>query len=480
MICRPLHSIAVLLAVAILALPAQAADKVCILHSDGDAVQARVDLVQQAKQEINLSYYIVGDDQVPLTLLSLLREAARRGVAVRLLVDGHDGDNQMPRALQAHLLREGIEIREYHPPLVLNGYWIKNRMHDKLLIVDGEHLITGGRNLKDEYFGLDCVNFVDRDVYLRGCAAAEARCYFMARWESCNVRDTRLCGRVNQKKTEKEMKHVELDDGCDEEAICAAGCLLDQARARAQELQLTPPSPPAPLPKGEGSLELNALPKGERSLKFNTGTDWSAGAREVECVRFLHDDPCGKKTKSPGIADDMLELLAGARCSIVLETPYFVLSKQMKRILASAACRGVQVTVLTNSLGTNNHHTAQAAYENDKRWFLRHGIELWELTGCNHLHAKAAVIDGCVAVIGSYNFDNLSEKRNSEVAVAIYDQQIAAGLLASIDVHRQTAYRIGRNARPEGYSSKYPGVGRKLIKELRRKRLAAPAMRGSL
>ena len=78
--------------------------------------------------------------------------------------------------------------------------------------------------------------------------------------------------------------------------------------------------------------------------------------------------------------------------------------------------------ILTNSLETNNHHSAQAAYENDKRWFLRHGIELWELTGCNHLHAKAAVIDGCIAVIGSYNFDMLSEKRNSEVAVAIYDQ----------------------------------------------------------
>lgn len=435
------------------AVPARAADKVCILHGDGDALQARVDLVQQAKQEINVSYYIVGDDQVPLTLLALLRDAARRGVAVRLLVDGHDGNNQMPRALQAHLLREGVRIKEYHPPLTLNGYWIKNRMHDKLLIVDGEHLITGGRNLKDEYFGLACVNFVDRDVYLRGCAAASATCYFLARWESCHVCDTRLCGRVNQKMTEKKMNHVELNNGCDEEAICAAGCLLDQARLCAEACQIA---------------------------KFNTGTDWSDEAREVQCVRFLHDDPCGKKTKSPGIADDVLELLAGARCSIVIETPYFVLSKQMKRILASAACRGVQVTVLTNSLGTNNHHSAQAAYENDKRWFLRRGIELWELTGCNHLHAKAAVIDGCVAVIGSYNFDNLSEKRNSEVAVAIYDQEIVAELLASIDVHRQTAYRIGRNARPEGYRAKYPGVDRKLVKELRRKRLVAPVIRRSL
>ena len=124
------HRIGLFLTIALLAiyvtLPAQAANQVRILHSDGDALQARVDLIQQAEYEINVSYYIVGDDEVPLLLLALLRDAAREGMTVRLLVDGHDGNNQMPRALQAHLLREGVAIKEYHPPLALNAYWIKN------------------------------------------------------------------------------------------------------------------------------------------------------------------------------------------------------------------------------------------------------------------------------------------------------------------------------------------------------------------
>jgi putative cardiolipin synthase len=433
--------------------PVQAANRVRILHGDQDALQARIDLIEQAKESIDVAYYIVGDDQAPLTVLALLREAARRGVCVRLLVDGHDGNNQMPRALQAHLIREGIEIKEYHPPGVKNLYWIKNRMHDKLLIVDGEHLITGGRNLKDEYYGRDCKNFVDRDVYIRGCAAAEADCYFSARWESCNVCDTRLGGKI-KKSTLKYQTHTELNDACDEAAIAAAECLLDDALATARECGMA---------------------------EFGTGKDWSAEAMEVECIDFLHDNPRGKKTKCPGIADDMLELLDNAQCSILLETPYLVLSRKMKRILASASRRGGRVTILTNSLMTNNHHSAQAAYENDKRWFLRHGIELWELSGqCVHLHAKAAVIDGRTAVIGSYNFDMLSEKRNSEVAVAIYDASVAAELTASIGLHMQMSNHIGRNRRPDGYARKYPGVDRKLIRELRIKRLAAPAIRGSL
>ena len=118
--------------------------------------------------------------------------------------------------------------------------------------------------------------------------------------------------------------HPELDDGCDEAAICIAGHLLDDAKTDAARCKL---------------------------VKFDTGADWSAEAQEAGCVDFLHDDPCGKKTKSAGIADDMLELLDGAQCSILLETPYLVLSKEMKRILASAVDRGVCVQILTNSLG---------------------------------------------------------------------------------------------------------------------------------
>ena len=93
--------VALILAVALFAsFAVQAnADLVRILHADSEAAQARVDLVQQAKQEINVSYYIVGDDQIPLTLLSLLRDAVRRGVTVRLLIDGHTNNNQIPRAL---------------------------------------------------------------------------------------------------------------------------------------------------------------------------------------------------------------------------------------------------------------------------------------------------------------------------------------------------------------------------------------------
>ncbi len=429
---------------ACLAAPARA-DLLRILHEDQEAAQARVDLIQQARCEINASYYIVGDDEWPLTFLCLLRDAARRGVAVHLLVDCHDGNNQIPRALEAHLMREGVQIKEFDPPSPLRIF--KHRMHDKLLIVDGEQLITGGRNIKNEYFGLDCVNYVDRDLYIRGCAAQCAQAYFVERWNSSDVHPADL-GRV-KRAVLKYQKHQDLNDACDEFAIQQAAWLLD---------------------RNCGCLQQCGF------IRFCTGNDWSAGAVEVDRTRFMHDIP-GVNKRRAGIGPDMMALLAGARQSVVLETPYMADTVEMKHLLRSLARRGVAVTIVTNSFETNDHHSTQAIYEDAKRRHLRSGIDLWEIRGCNHLHAKAAVIDGCIAVIGSYNFDELSQCENSEVAVAIYDAGVAAWLLSSIECHKQLGYEIGRNTHPVGYDTRYPGATREQLREIRVKRVIGPLIR---
>jgi len=89
------------------------ADRVRILATDRQAAEARVEMVLSAREEILASAFIFGDDPFTLTSLGLLRDAARRGVRVRLIVDAQW--NRIPRAVQAHLNAEGIEIREYHP-----------------------------------------------------------------------------------------------------------------------------------------------------------------------------------------------------------------------------------------------------------------------------------------------------------------------------------------------------------------------------
>src|SRR5689334_6617634 len=69
--------------------PIARADVVRILDDDREAMQARADIIRQAKGEISLLYFLARDDRVTLAVLALLREAKHRGVGdIRLIVDG--------------------------------------------------------------------------------------------------------------------------------------------------------------------------------------------------------------------------------------------------------------------------------------------------------------------------------------------------------------------------------------------------------
>ena len=96
-------------------LPLARADRVCLINDAADAAHSRFDLAKEAKRELNISYFYVGGEEDEFTMrgFALLRETARRGVKVRLMVDALF--NNIPPHLGAHLVREGVEIRVFHP-----------------------------------------------------------------------------------------------------------------------------------------------------------------------------------------------------------------------------------------------------------------------------------------------------------------------------------------------------------------------------
>ncbi len=425
-----------LLPLLLLASPALA-DRVRILATDRQAAEARVEMVLAAREEILASAFVFGDDPFTLTSLGLLRDAARRGVRVQLIADAQW--NRIPRAVQAHLMAEGIAIREYHPFRLDKPLWIARRMHDKLAVADGRVLLAGGRNLQSTYFGLGrqirSSNYVDCDLQVEGDAAAEARRYFLALWSSREVRPSRA------RATPAEIRQ--------------AARLLDHYKAwldaRIEEARNDPGRPATAL----------------------------ADAADAGPVRFLHD-PVDRKDPVRRVGYELRELLGAARESVIVESPYLVPTRALRQGLRQALARGVRIRILTNSLAATDNLWPQAGYAGHKTDLVRGGVELWEYQGPECLHAKAAVIDGGTVIVGSYNLDPRSERLNSELALVVRDPALAVEMRRLMDGHLERAARIDARGFPEGSTEPYPGVPRWKVWRLRLLRLLAPLIRGQL
>jgi putative cardiolipin synthase len=420
-----------------------------LLHADHEAAQARADLINSATNSIETSYYWIGDDRIGAWYASLLKNAALRGVRVRLMVDAEHND--IPPAVQEHLIACGVHIKEYHPHFTGHPGWQDRRMHDKTLIVDGRHLIVGSRNIRDSHFGRARLNYVDRDAYLCGEVARQARRYFDCLWLSDQVRPTDFRPTVIQRM---------------------------RLASSSRDPEVSPPSdknvcPEAWLATGCG-LTICGQP-----IDCGPDRDWSAEACAVDCVSFVYD-PCGVKGHPYSIEEQLLRLLDGACASILLETPYFVMSRQEKRALADATARGVHVTLLTNSLASTDHLIVAAEFTNQRHWLLTHDVEIWELAGPNHLHAKSAVVDGTIAFVGSYNFDPRSESLNTETGVIVHDAAVAEWVLSSIGEHMSRSYQFTPQGRAVVDGSRNPGAPLGRILGMQPLRLLVPLVRRTL
>lgn len=378
-----------------------AAEVFRILEDPGEAAQARVDIIQQARTEIAALYFLARNDRVTLTALGLLRDARHRGVGrVRIVVDANF--HRIPKAVLAHLREEGVEVRVYHPLTLRHPSWIFRRMHEKVVITDGQRYIAGGRNLAEAYFGLAKKNYVDRDVYVEGLSAAAADRHFEKVWSSRHVADLKVrVSRAEIRRARELLDNVLRDEEC-------AGFVV-----------------------------------------LGTGRNWSAGQKDVGEVRFLHDPLVSED--GPRVTAQLEEILDSARKSIVIETPYLVPSRSTLQLLEKKAAGGVNILIVTNSLRSTDGILTYAGYLRYRRRLLRAGIDVREYKGPNVLHAKSAVVDGRIVLVGSYNVDPRSANLNTEVMCATDDPDVAREVLESIEVHLRNAWPTPEAPQPRSF-----------------------------
>lgn len=454
-----------------------------VLERGEDALLLRVHLIRAARTSIDLQTFIWAGDDAGWLVLDELIAAARRGVKVRVLTDqlfSLDNVDWLSRIALAHA---NFELRLYNPtfdeavtqPLEFAAGVVccfskfNQRMHNKLLLVDGEIGIAGGRNIENRYFDWDAeFDYRDRDVLVLGPqAGAEMRASFEQFWAHPRSAPLTRLNDVNQR-------------------------LVSAGSGGAGDL--------AP-PTGANLARIDAL-RARAADPAYAREHFAAQALRVARVDYFSDAPDkAQRPDDPAEAEltrRISDLLLAARSQIAFETPYLVLSKRARDVFRELYRRKPRVPVIvsTNSLAaTDAFYVYALSYKYKKRYLKRYGFQLHEfkpfpadaaefvqnydqLTGGEAegkyqrygrtpltrggvrlgLHAKSIVIDDKVSLIGSHNFDPRSDNVNTESGFIIYDRAVAERVRAA----------ILRNAAPQNAwtIAQRPPRGPKFIRKL--------------
>jgi cardiolipin synthase len=119
-------------------------------------------------------------------------------------------------------------------------------------------------------------------------------------------------------------------------------------------------------------------------------------------------------------------LIAKATRSIHITNPYFLPDKNLRRELAKAVQRGVDVKILAPG-AKNDHLLTRRSSRSMYGDLLRAGAHIYEYQP-SMIHAKIALIDGLWAIAGSTNFDSRSFALNDEVNIAMLDSGVVQRL----------------------------------------------------
>jgi len=416
------------------------------------SLDTRVQLARRAEVSLDVQYYHFEDDETGRWLLRALRDAAERGVRVRVLIDDlyTGGKDPLWLAFAAH---KNVQVRLFNPFCCARDQgqggrfvasaneWsrVNHRMHNKLFIADGAMAVIGGRNVANEYYLRSMSeNFVDVDAFTAGWIIPPLQNLFDRYWNSDPVYPLEAIA-----KTE-----------------------LTPERLRAQFEDWTGPAktpPPAELPPND---ILGYGPIADDLDLGRLGLIWGEAYVFADHPDKPFDGEVGGELLETSVTYNVFEAIRGAKQEVTASSPYFVPGQLSMEMFRELRAKGVKVTVLTNSLASTDEPIVHIGYAAHREELLRMGIDLYELSSSRlkdnkrpflfgqslgRLHAKLVVIDKKRLFIGSMNLDPRSATINTELGAMIDSPPLARELLRIIDIDRlQSAYRVRLNPKGAG------------------------------
>ncbi|MDX2018769.1 MAG: phospholipase D-like domain-containing protein [Deltaproteobacteria bacterium] len=338
------------------------------LFLDGDSCyDALVEAISGARHHVHLEYFIFRDDQTGQRIVNALVERAKAGLRVRLLVDSVGA--RLRRPAMRRMREAGVEVRIFNGVRIFR-LWrrlMNFRTHRKIVVIDGIIGFTGGMNVTDHHSFRACGKAAWRDTHVKmaGPAVHGLQATFLENWVFTTGDDL--------------------------------GC------KQADQFALYfPPTPP-------GS-ELSDI----AAFAQNTDEATNTSAKTTQTTQIVASGPDGN---TYAIEAFYFAAITSAHERLWLTTPYFVPGEAILAAIASAAERGVDVRLLLPRRTDSALVDAAGRTFHDQLLDAGARIYLYEPA---MLHAKTAVVDNALAIVGTANLDNRSFRLNFEVIAAFY------------------------------------------------------------
>ena len=357
-------------------------NRVRLLEGGDQLFPAMAGALAQAQHEVWFATYIFHDDGAGRAVADALIAAARRGVAVHLVVDGFGSKATLP-TVRAWLADSEVRLEVFRP---IDRWWQwlqpqqLRRLHQKLCVVDDAVAYVGGINVIDDRndlnHGWGDTPRLDFAVEVTGPLAPAVRHAARAMWARAHL------GHGWRREAER---------------LLVSPTPLDRTRRLLRTLGAAPREP--------------HQPRDTRPMR----------------AAFVVRDNVGQRR---AIERRYIEAMRQAKTRIDIAVPYFYPGRRFRRTLRDAARRGVQVRLLLQ--GKVDYPIAALAARVLYDELRSRGVRIFEYMPA-FLHAKVAVVDDSWATVGSSNIDPLSLLLNLEANVLVRDASFAAELAARLD-----------------------------------------------
>jgi cardiolipin synthase len=345
-----------------------------VLTNGDQFYEAELEAIRSARSTINLEAYIFYKGEIGRRFLDALTERARAGVKVKLILDWIGSFTTWDDYFK-DLRAAGGRGEWYQPVRWYTFKRFNNRTHREVMVVDGRVGFIGGAGIADQWFKGDRKQPRWRDTVVRveGSLVVGLQTTFVENW------------------------------------LEAAGEVLSCDEYFPDDMW----------PKGQGRSE------GRKEPSSVEASDAAQSDEEIHAGLVVLSAPsAGRSTRARVLFQT---LLASARKTIRINSPYFLPDRSTRRELTRAAKeRGVDVRIVTPGPHADHALTRSSGRRRFGELLLA-GIRISEYQPAM-IHAKVLIVDGVWSVVGSTNFDNRSFDLNDEVNLAAADRGLAKRL----------------------------------------------------